>query len=119
MNDLISRQAAIEALKAIPDHNDGMVFETLSHALRDIELLPSAQRWIPVTDHNPEIDMSYPHSEQYLVTYEGGELDVARWSNVNPVWTLHVTEPKWWGAQFCKVVAWMPLPEPYRERSDS
>lgn len=41
--DCISRQDALDALKAIPDHNDGMVFETLSHALRDIELLPSAQ----------------------------------------------------------------------------
>lgn len=43
MDDLISRAAAIDVLKAIPDHNDGMVFETLSHAIRDIELLPSAQ----------------------------------------------------------------------------
>lgn len=43
MSDLISREAVLDALKAIPDHNDGMVFETLSHALRDIELLPSAQ----------------------------------------------------------------------------
>lgn len=43
MSDLISRAAAIDALKAIPDHNDGMVFEALSHALRDIELLPSVQ----------------------------------------------------------------------------
>lgn len=42
MSDLISREAVLDALKAIPDHNDGMVFETLSHALRDIELLPSA-----------------------------------------------------------------------------
>ena len=41
--DCISRQDMLDALKAIPDHNDGMVFETLSHALRDIELLPSTQ----------------------------------------------------------------------------
>ena len=80
--------------------------------------IESEQRWIPVTDHNPEIDMSYPHSEHYLVTYDNGEIDVARWSNVNPFWTDHVTEPRWWGAQYCKVIAWMPLPGPYGERRE-
>lgn len=79
---------------------------------RDSEI--NLARWIPVEERNPEIDMSYPHSECYLVTYEDGALDVARWSNVNPFWTDHVTEPRWWGQQFCKVVAWMPLPEPWK-----
>ena len=38
MNDLISRQAAIDAIGNIPDHEDGMVFE----ALRVVALLPPA-----------------------------------------------------------------------------
>lgn len=43
MDDLISRKAAIDAIGNVPDHDDGMVWEALSHAQRDVALLPSAQ----------------------------------------------------------------------------
>lgn len=95
-----------------------IAYDTVISVLHDVPTI-EPQQWIPVEEQNPEIDMSYPHSECYLVTYEGGTLDVARWSNVNPFWTDHVTEPRWWGQQFCKVVAWMPLPPSYRERSEN
>lgn len=42
-DDLISRRAAIDAIGNVPDHDDGMVWEALSHAQRDVALLPSAQ----------------------------------------------------------------------------
>ena len=42
MDDYISRQTAIDAIGNIPDYDDGMVFEALSHAIRDIALLTSA-----------------------------------------------------------------------------
>ena len=71
--------------------------------------------WTSCDDSNPNIDMSFPHSDVYLVTYDSGEMDVARWSNVNPFWTDHVTEPRWWGVQFANVIAWMPLPKPFKE----
>ena len=120
MNDLISRQAAIDLAKDIcVPTKDGSTYRHRCIDPDAIRELQDAQKWIPVEEQNPEIDMSYPHSVCYLVTYEGGTLDVARWSNVNPFWTDHVTEPRWWGQQFCKVVAWMPLPEPYRERSEN
>ena len=41
MSDLISRQKAIEAINAIDNYDDGMCFEVLSHAVRDVSLLPS------------------------------------------------------------------------------
>lgn len=71
--------------------------------------------WIPVMERLPEIDMTFPHSERYLVQYKDGHMDVASWSNVDPLWTNLVTEPHWNCAQFQTVVAWMSLPEPYRK----
>lgn len=68
--------------------------------------------WIPITERLPEIDMSYPHHEDYLVQYDSGNMDVASWSNVNRFWTDHVTAPHWNCVQFAEVIAWMPLPEP-------
>lgn len=80
--------------------------------------LEQRYRWIPVTERLPEIDMSYPHHEDYLVQYDSGNMDVASWSNVNRFWTDHVTEPHWNCVQFAEVIAWMPLPEPPEKESE-
>lgn len=74
--------------------------------------------WIPVSEGLPEIDMSHPHHENYLVQYDSGYMDVASWSNVNRFWTDHVTKPHWNCAQFAEVIAWMPLPEQYKAESE-
>ena len=76
------------------------------------------QRWIPCEERSPKIDMSYPHHDDYLVQYDSGNMDVASWSNVNRFWTDHVTEPYWNCVQFAKVVAWMPLPKPWKGEDD-
>ena len=135
MDDLISRQAAIDALKEIPDYNDGMVFEALSHALRDIELLPSAQP--TYTDEQiqkmqgleqAQLDKAYecgkrdavqwiPCSERLpepyvrvLTSDNYGHLDIAR---LEETWVGTKEELMWWlndGGNL-DVKAWMPLPE--------
>lgn len=106
MNDLIYRRDALDALE----------WKWAGKAAIDaIKDLPSAQQWIPCSERLPEIDMSHPHHEDYLVQYDSGGIDVASWSNVNWFWTDHVTEPYWNCVQFAKVIAWMPLPESYKE----
>ena len=126
-NDLISRQALIEKID-----QDISMFEKAGHCksadiLKHVKRivkddLPSAQperKWIPCSERLPEIDMSYSHGDMYLVQYESGDMDVAQWSNANLFWALHVTEPYWICAPYTKVIAWMPLPEPYQEGDDN
>lgn len=60
------------------------------------------------TDDPPE------EKDHYLVQYDAGSMDVAYWTNTNPFWTNLTTDWHWVRAQYCKVVAWMPLPEPYK-----
>ena len=72
-------------------------------------------KWIPCSERLPPIDMSYPNAKDYLVYYEHGYYDVASYSNIDRFWHEHTTEPHWICEQYCKVVAWMPLPEPYKE----
>lgn len=43
ISDLIRRQDVIDAIGNVQDYGDGMVWEALSHAQRDVALLPSAQ----------------------------------------------------------------------------
>ena len=105
MDDYISRQAAIDAIMCEPTdaHYPSWYAERL-------EQLPTAQRWIPVTEKPIE-------GGQYIVTLKDDKevwTDIAEW---NPTFGGR------WQAEFfdCEyrdidnVVAWQPLPTPYRE----
>ena len=105
MNDVISRQAAIDALA---EWHDVAITNRLNN-------LPSAQPgWIPVTEKPIE-------GGQYIVTLKDDKevwTDIAEW---NPTFGGR------WQAEFfdCEyrdidnVVAWQPLPEPWKgEQND-
>ncbi len=78
----------------------------------DLEIeFPGSSAMIRCSDYEPQIDMSYPHTEHYLVRYEHGGYDVCSYSNVNQMDTRQVGRPRWHTAQFRKVEAWMPLPK--------
>ena len=66
------------------------------------------QRWIPVSDRLPE------QNSINLVCGEKGGMAVARfWTDGNLVlWTKTGT------GKFVTAIAWMPLPEPYKEESE-
>ena len=114
MNDLISRQAAIEAVGDVPyikEHpNVGLLWKAW------IESLPSAQpeqRWIPCSEKLPDI------GELVLITQNRGDGD-------KTVETAYLTSDGpndlYWSIELFKsretdvVLAWMPLPEPYRRQ---
>ena len=66
------------------------------------------------TEDPPKPSKDEISSEYYLVTYQGGGIDIARWSNINRFWGNHPsTEYYWTCAQYCRVAAWMELPEEY------
>lgn len=106
-----------ELQRMMTQHRDIFTEEFVCANGMAIQALEKAQeqRWIPVSERLPEIDMSYPHHKNYFVQYDSGGMDVASWSNVNRFWTNHVTEPYWNCVQFEKVIAWMPLPSSYKE----
>lgn len=102
MSDLISRQAVLD--KAYP-YGNGDAPEGFCVDVEDIQALPSAepeQHWIPCSERMPE-EVGY-----YLVTLaRDSEIDIAYFTKYNTWETFRNTE----------VIAWMPLPEPYTERS--
>lgn len=117
-NDLISRQATIDAL-------DGYILDETTdlygNSVREIlEQLPPAQQWIPVSERLPET------SGRYLVT-RGLNACGAMWNRVyiaNYSDLMGIKSEKiWWQGNVGKsdferiddVIAWMPLPEPYKE----
>ena len=105
--DCISRQAAIDAVEAIA------VDTRYYWAIKN---LPSAPRWIPCSERLPEDE-----NKAYWVCTDTGYQCECRWTNVNPIWTALTTDWHWNIfdiPQYTKVVAWMPLPEPYEGETD-
>ncbi len=97
MSDLIDRQAAI--VQACKQIKDNYVAFDVKEALKG---LPSAQQWTPV-QQNPE------RSGWYIVTKRFGNGET--W--IGTKW--YSTAYGWNGDG---IIAWMPLPEAYREEKD-
>ena len=119
-DDYISRQAAINAIGNIPDYDDGMVFEALSHAIRDIALLPSAQpeqRWIPCSEKFPSPCVVVLVQTKYSVIATAYYKD-GKWYSY-PQWGEYTSDGwKQKDLVIGSVIAWRPLPEKYEEVKD-
>ena len=80
-----------------------------------IELLEQT-RWIPVSERLPKEE-----NKRYWICTDCGYQCECRWTNVNHIWTNLTTDWHWHimdVPQYNKVVAWMPLPEPYKVESE-
>lgn len=108
-DDTISREAAIEAIKrAIWDKY------TAKDAIDAVCNIPSAQRWIPVSERLPDPDNVYKDDPTYyLVQSEYGDMMVAKFIKFPGgarVWQqIHQ-----YGAIMEDIVAWLPLPKPWK-----
>ena len=75
-----------------------------------------AQQWTPCSERLPEEE-----SKSYWICTDDGYQCQCRWTNVNRFWTNLTTDWHWHTMevpQYSKVVAWMPLPEPYKAESE-
>ena len=73
-DDLISRQAAIKAVK------DNVLDEEWEYVENALKALPSAQQWIPVTKRLPE------HNTYALLCWENGRMLVGFYNARLGVW---------------------------------
>ncbi len=101
MDDTISRKAAIDVMNNLPKWIDEISGVSLDYsdvisALGDTEKLPSAQRWIHVSEKPIPKGLVF-------VTYNDGDVDL-------------LSQPT--SYRRGDIVAWMPSPEPYQEEND-
>lgn len=133
MNDLISRQEAVQALVFAEEIGD-MKCENLREVLEVLNRVPPTIQWISVTERLPKFD------EVVLVWVENKDPN-GRFRFNNPgihtaqlrdkvpkhdpegrknIWGIPGYDSEWtvWGWSYFSepdIKAWMPLPEPYRE----
>ena len=113
-HDTISRQAAIEKFEPwlkVDGYSEGEL-NMLKAVLYELRFLPSAQpeqQWIPASERLPKV------REWVLCQCREGIMDVLRltedgdWNKIYP----HVEYMSGF------VIAWMPLPVPYREDGEA
>ena len=103
MNDLISRQDAINEFSYCQTYLFDSIDRDPKISLEDakyaIEQLPSAQQWIPCSERLPD------QNGKYLV--------VGRQKAIN---ILKFDGGRWYGKW--GIVAWMPLPEPFKDKHE-
>lgn len=119
MSDLIERQAALDA---ICDNCDAVKASCPHYpcgryvAVEKLPSTPSESQWIPVSERMPEEDhwlggSGKQFSDNVLISITNRE-DADAWSDISQTidgeWRLELP-------RYCKITAWKPLPEPYRE----
>ena len=115
MNDLISRQAAIDATWFEPSYTDPL--NVLTEVRDRIKALPSAQpeqQWIPCSERLPHGSCS----DLVNVSIHDDSGDTPFYYT-SCGWVT--TDGEYWIVDNeinNHVIAWMPLPEPYEVRSD-
>ena len=71
----------------------------------DMAIKALEQKWIPVSERLPEI---HNYMQEYIVTIKGNFIRTAFFTETNG--------KSWWSID--DVIAWMPLPEPYKAESE-
>lgn len=134
MIDLISRQAAIALRFTKAINEDGIIYVPLGEYLSGIKSLPSAQPDNYAKGYN-DAKREIALSGEYERAYQRGKEDAQKWipcserlpmtkddyiitvKDKSLTWTDYVewsADYHWWGYDDDMVIAWMPLPEPYK-----
>ena len=121
--DLISRAEAIRWVKTEcnPYGKPTLEFESGKRVIKHLEQMPSAEpntKWIPCSERLPYAE--YGEGDSVLCCTESGLMYILYWNGGN--WCVPTGEPHIWvnhkTGWHDRVIAWMPLPEPYREERE-
>lgn len=123
MNDYISRQAAIDFVDAGHLCPPNELRWSDNDVVNFLESRPPAQQWIPCSERLPEEDFWSGRGRQFskhvLVTIVNHANDDEHFTDiaqtVDGIWQLsHDVDGDCSLPNWCEVIAWMPLLEPYK-----
>lgn len=104
MGDNISRLSAVERVMSITPTNGRVPVESVTWELKN---MPSSNDWVPCNKRLPQIEQSGQRRGWYLTTNIYGCVNMERYEFYDDPFGFG------WDSKI-EVVAWMPLPEPYK-----
>ena len=111
MSDLIRREDAIKAIEELPNaYNGWSDAYDKAYIIGTLEEVPSADRpqgWIPCSERLPTKAGHYLCSFNKPNRIDNIYVDLAYW-----------TGSRWYGYLANEIIAWMPLPEPWKGADD-
>ena len=138
---MINKQEALDVLECfrrntahILGDNDEKV-ETIETCVMLVQEVEEAEKWIPVSENVPEVEEGYEYfdgdMDAWLIAYEsknvlitdGEGIEVGNYCRDRRVDDETFIPGGGWicendAEMSSKVIAWMPLPEPYKEARD-
>ena len=116
----MTKQEAIEILnKNAPKSDPRLCALELCSAIHVVTLAlqEPERKWIPVSERLPDKtqDECYPIS---LVTLDNGDVCLGVYRYDDKEWWTRMSEGKTVYTKDHKVIAWQPLPEPYKESEE-
>lgn len=121
MDDIISRAAVVDAIEGVDwyhinkngemvhgaNDNDHQAWYKAEDIYKAVGSVPSAQRWIPVTEKLPEMTDTYLVQVGINENGEGmhTEARTAYWNAVWQTWYVHTTR-----CLVGDIIKWMPIP---------
>ena len=108
--DAISRQATLEPYKVLNDTDTLCVALIRANIMQQplVTPQPKVDRWIPVSERLPEKNV------EVLATTEWGAVTISEMYSANDWFIYEGTT----NAETDEIVAWMPLPQPYKGESE-
>ena len=108
MSDLIRRENVVSRISdLLMIELQGKRLPTWNEVYNAINGIPSAEKWIPVSEALPK------EKGEYLVSYHP-----CHWSTVSEKVVVGMDtfrgKTTWAKRKYQKVIAWMPLPEPWK-----
>ncbi len=113
MSDLINRNALILYLNdwALSVSGNDKEYEDVQAFIKCVEEWPLVNQWIKCSDRLPD------KKGYYLVTRKNPKGHVTR-TRFNPEQVERGVYNSPWGNGDCDILAWMPLPQPYKAESE-
>lgn len=106
MSDNISRQAVLDIIGNLPPEEIARTWAYVS-----VSQLPSVDEWIPCSERLPEIEREGQRRGWYITTNGYGCVSLTQYE------FYHDFLKTGWQSDI-QIVAWMPLPEPYKKSDE-
>lgn len=108
--DCVSRQSMLDAITEIDDNTNMDIYTNeVREIIKDLPPVTPTQKWVPVSERLPEKNV------EVLATTEWGAVTIAEMYSAND-WFIHEGTTN---AETDEIVAWMPLPAPYKAEMES